>query len=76
MGLASTNLGDLRPILDAWQQGGKDTVKRIVREEEKEGEKGDRENFHWLVGRKNLEEPLQIHKRIRRIVREEAGKLG
>jgi hypothetical protein len=47
-----------------------------VREKEEAGGKGDRRNFQWLKGRKNLEEPLKIHKRIRRLVREEAGKLG
>ncbi|RLC69305.1 MAG: hypothetical protein DRI26_09410 [Chloroflexi bacterium] len=76
MGLASTSIGDLKPILDAWQQGGRDAVRRIVTEKEKQGHKGDRDNFQWLEGRKNLEQPLQVHKRIRRIVREEAGKLG
>ena len=76
VGLASTNIGDLKPILDAWQEGGKDAVQRIVREKEKEGQKGDRGNFQWLEGRIDIEQPLQVHKRIRRIVREEAGKLG
>jgi len=76
MGLASTNIGDLQLALDAWERGGKDAVQRIVREKEKEGQKGDRGHFQWLEGRKNLGEPLRIHKRIRLIVREEAGKLG
>ena len=76
IGLASTNIGDLRTALDAWEQGGRETVETIIREKEKGGGKGDRENFHWLEGRSDLKEPLEIHKRTRRIVRQEAGKLG
>ncbi len=76
IGLASTNLGDLAIALDAWQEGSRNAVERVVREKERLGGKGDRENFHWLAGRSEIQEPLQIHKRIRRIVREVAGKTG
>jgi len=76
MGLASTNLYDLKIVLDAWEQGGKKAAEKVVREREKDGGKGDRENFHWLEGRSDLEETIQIHKRLRRSVRQEAGKLG
>jgi len=76
IGLASTNLGDLKIALDAWGEGGRNLVERVIKERERDGGKGDRENFHWLVGRSDVEEPLRIHKRIRRLVREEAGKLG
>jgi len=76
MGLASTNIGDLKVALDAWQEGGGDAVERVVKEKERLGGEGDRGHFHWLKRRKDLEEPLRIHKRIRRIVRQEAGKLG
>ncbi|MBE0415305.1 MAG: hypothetical protein IBX36_02025 [Dehalococcoidia bacterium] len=76
MGLASTNIGDLKLALDAWEEGGREAVERIVRERERLGRVANRGNFHWLVGRSDIEEPLRIHKRIRRIVREEAGKLG
>jgi energy-converting hydrogenase A subunit R len=74
MGLASTNLADLKLALEAWQEGGRKAVERTVRE--KAGGAADRENFHWLADGSDLEEPLKIHKRIRRLVREEAGKLG
>ncbi|MBA7618193.1 hypothetical protein ES703_25514 [subsurface metagenome] len=74
IGLASTNLGDLKLALEAWAEGGRDAVKRVVRG--RAGGGPDRENFHWLAGGSDLEEPLKIHKRIRRLVREEAGKLG
>ncbi|MGB2854410.1 MAG: hypothetical protein WBC55_08190, partial [Dehalococcoidia bacterium] len=76
IGLASTNLGDLAIALDAWQEGGRNAVERIVREKERPEGKEDRGNFHWLAGRSEIKEPLQIHKRIRRIVREMAGKTG
>ena len=76
LGLASTHLSDLGVVLKAWEEGGREAVEQIVKAREKAVANSDRENFHWLAGRKNLEEPLKIHKRIRRLVREEAGKLG
>lgn len=74
IGLASTNLGDLAIALDAWQEGGRNAVERVVRQKERLKGKGDTDNFHWLAGRSEIKEPVQIHKRIRRIVREVAGK--
>lgn len=76
MSLASTNLDDLRIALEAWEKGGRQTVEELVREKEKAGGQDDRGWFHWLVGVKDITHPLEIHKRIRHAVREEAGKLG
>jgi len=76
MGLASTFISDLMDILEPWEKGGRSAVEKIVRQKEKEGGKGDRGYFHWLSGRENIDEVINIHKRIRRLVREEAGKLG
>ena len=76
MGLASTSLGDLFEVAEAWRLGHRETAEALVRSKEREGGHGDRGYFHWLEGRASLEEPLQIHKRIRRLVREEASKLG
>ncbi|MBA7484401.1 hypothetical protein ES707_19927 [subsurface metagenome] len=73
MGLASTNLGDLKIVLNAWEKGGRNAVKQAI---EAWGEGRGELKFQWLEGRDNLEEPLQIHQRIRRQVRQEAGKLG
>lgn len=73
MGLASTNLSDLKIVLDAWEKGGGNAVKQAI---EAYGEGRGERKFHWLEGRDNLEEPLQIHQRIRRLVRQEASKLG
>jgi predicted HAD superfamily phosphohydrolase len=51
-------------------------VEKIVKQKEKTGGTGDRGYFHWLSGRKDIDEVIKVHKRIRRLVREEAGKLG
>ncbi len=76
MGLASTHLDDLWPILEAWKKGKRPLVEKLVKEKEKTGGGGDRGHFHWLVGIKDIAIPLKTHKRIRRAVREEAAKLG
>jgi energy-converting hydrogenase A subunit R len=76
IGLASTHLDDLRPVLETWEKGGRPAVEKLVRQKEKTGGNGDRGYWHWLAGAKNTAAPLEIHKRIRRIVREEAAKLG
>ncbi len=76
MSLASTFISDLAEVLQAWQKGQRKGVKKIVKEKEKTGGRGDRNYFHWLSGREKIDEFIEIHKRIRRLVREEAGKLG
>ena len=62
-------------MLEAWQKGERGGAERVVKYKEKWGAKG-KEIFHWLSGRKDIEEVIEIHKRIRKLVREEAGKLG
>jgi len=76
MSLASTSIADLEEILQTWQKSQRKGVEKTVRGKEKAGGKGDREHFHWLSGRKDIDDIIKIHKRIRRLVREEAGKLG
>jgi len=76
MSLASTLLSDLTEVLEAWQKGQRSRVEKVVTAKEKTGGVGDRGYFHWLYGRKDIDEVIEIHKRIRRLVREEAGKLG
>ena len=76
MGLASTNLDDLDVALKAWEEGGRQAVEKVVKEMESAGSEGERNHFHWLSGRENLEQPLSIHKRIRGMVRRQAAKLG
>jgi energy-converting hydrogenase A subunit R len=76
MSLASTFISDLTDVLAAWKKGKRGEVQRLVAEKESMGGSSDRGYFHWLSGRKDIDEVTQIHKRIRRLVREEAGKLG
>ncbi|MEA2085606.1 MAG: hypothetical protein U9O84_00940 [Chloroflexota bacterium] len=76
MSLASTSISDLSPALEAWQKGRRGGTEKIVKRRERDGGSGDRDHFHWLSGRKDMDEVIDIHKRIRRLVREEAGKLG
>jgi len=76
MSLASTSLSDLIEVLEGWQKGQRSRVEKTVKGKEKTGSGGDRGYFHWLSGRKDIDKVIEIHKRIRRLVREEAGKLG
>jgi energy-converting hydrogenase A subunit R len=76
MGLASTHIYDLSPVLESWKKGKRSAVEKLVKGKEKAGGKGDREHFHWLAGIEDITAPLEIHKRIRRVVREEAAELG
>jgi len=76
MGLASTLISDLTEVLEAWQKSKRGWVERVVKYKEKWGSKGDRGYFHWLSGRKDINDVIEVHRRIRRLVREEAGKLG
>ena len=76
LGLASTLISDLQEVLEAWQKEGRPWVERVVKYKEKWGTKGDNNNFHWLSGRKDIKDVIEVHKRIRKLVREEAGKLG
>jgi len=76
MSLASTFVSDLNEVLPAWQKGYRKEIEKVVREKGKIGGREDRGYFHWLSGRKDMDEVIEIHKRIRRLVREAAGKLG
>ena len=51
---------------------------KVVREKEEKGGSSDRGHFHWLADadRESIDEIVKIHRRIRRLVREEAGELG
>ena len=76
MSLASTSISDLMEVLEAWQKGGRKGAEKIVKGKEEIGGMGDRGCFHWLSGNKDMDEVIEIHKSMRRLVREEAGKLG
>lgn len=76
MSLASTSINDLAEVLEVWPKGHRDKVEKIVKQKERIGGAEDRGYFHWLSGRKDINDVLEIHEKIRRLVREEAGKLG
>ena len=76
MSLASTFISDLSEVLQAWHKGQRKGVEKIVKGREKTSGSEDRGYFHWLSGRKDIDEVIEVHKRMRRLVREEAGKLG
>lgn len=76
MSLASTLISDLTEMLQTWQKNQRKGAEKIVRQKEKTGGVGDRGYFHWLSGRKDIDEVIKLHKRIRRLVREEASELG
>lgn len=76
LGLASVSLYDLWMVLAAWEKGGRRAVEKVVKEKEEAGGSNDREHFHWLDGTKDVTHALEIHKRVRHLVREEAAKLG
>ncbi len=75
MGLASTFINDLTDILAAWQDGSRKKAEKVVKEKEKANGAGDRNNFHWLSGRKDTDDIVTLHKKIRHMVKEEATKL-
>ncbi len=76
MSLASISIGDLTEVLQAWEKGKRKEAEKVVKEKEKLGGVGDTGYFHWLAGREKMDDIIEVHKRIRRLVREEAGKLG
>jgi energy-converting hydrogenase A subunit R len=76
LGLASVSLYDLWIVLESWEKGDRQDVEKVVKESEKAGGARDRGWLHWLDGTKDITPALEIHKRTRRLVREEAAKLG
>ena len=76
MSLASTAISDLMPVLQTWQKDGRDGVKKVVTANEKVGSRNNRDYYHWLADKNDINEVITLHRRIRHIVRKEAGKLG
>jgi len=74
--LASTQISDLAPLLKIWQESGRQGVEEFTIEMTGNGCNGKRNCFHWLADRKNMHEIIALHRRLRKLVREEAGKLG
>jgi predicted HAD superfamily phosphohydrolase len=76
MSLASSHISDLQTALEAWQKKKRGWTERVVKYKEKWRGKEDNFYFHWLAGRKELDDVIEVHKKFRRMVREEAAKLG
>lgn len=76
IGLASLNIFDLKPLLDIWQTLGRTGVKDWVLNYKTDSSDNNRNNFKWLHGEKDINEYLQIHRNMRKLVREDAAKLG
>lgn len=66
VGVASTSIGDIQILLDAWVEGGRDAVVRAI---------SDRGvgRFQWLADNRDMDEPLRLHLQYRRLVRQAAG---
>jgi energy-converting hydrogenase A subunit R len=76
MSLASTHISDLQTALEAWQKKKRGWTERVVKYKEKWRGKEDNFYLHWLAGRKELDDVIEVHEKFRRMVREEAAKLG
>jgi predicted HAD superfamily phosphohydrolase len=76
MSLASINISDLQPVLEAWQKKKRGWTERVVKYKEKWRGKEEQTYLHWLAGRKDIDDIIEVHKKMRRLVREEAGELG
>jgi len=76
IGLASLNIFDLKPILDVWSTQGRPGVRNCIMNYRPDKPDTSRNNFKWLEGEKDIDEHLQIHRNMRKLVREDAAKLG
>jgi energy-converting hydrogenase A subunit R len=69
MGLAATSISHLAEVLEAWRKSQRRGVEKLVRGKEKGGGSDDKGYFHWLAGRNGIDEVIEIHKKIKRLVR-------
>ncbi|MBI2865949.1 MAG: hypothetical protein HYX99_01125 [Chloroflexi bacterium] len=76
VGLASTRLDDLLPLLEAWGAGGRPQARAWVEAQGKLPHTDDRADYRWLGGRPPAPEVLALHQRLRRQVRQAAAALG
>jgi predicted HAD superfamily phosphohydrolase len=76
MSLASLDIGDILPVLESFADGGRSAAQDTVVKMEKATRDDDRGNLHWLSGRADKYDIIELHRRLRCLVREEAGRLG
>ncbi len=74
VGLANPSISPLATVLEAWHKGRRSQVENTVSKEERRGISEDSGYLHWLSGRKDLAEIIEIHQKMRRQAQEEAGK--
>jgi energy-converting hydrogenase A subunit R len=74
VGVASTSLSDLLPLVQVWEkgrlEGARDFVSRAAKDPEAPGP-----HYHWLDDG-DIADALAVHGRFRRLVRQEAAGLG
>jgi energy-converting hydrogenase A subunit R len=72
LGLATTNMMDLLPIISKWDESGRAAVikSNLERKDKKEP------FIHVILERENFDDIIEIHKKIRNEVRGRAAKLG
>jgi len=72
IGLATTNMMDLFEILQKWEEGGRTAaVKSFAKRKNKK-----EPYIHVLLGKEDFSDIINIHKKVRNIVRGRAAKLG
>ncbi|MEE9224003.1 MAG: HAD hydrolase family protein [Thermoplasmata archaeon] len=71
--LATHDMRNLSLITDSWETGGKDAVLKAVSEKESSDEDPF---YHVLEGKDNIDEIVKVHRKVRKVVRGQAGKLG
>jgi energy-converting hydrogenase A subunit R len=72
VGIATTNMKQMKPILEQWEQGGREGVLSAFA-----GREDKKEPFiHVITGREDLRKIVEVHKKIRNEVRGRAAKLG
>jgi len=69
IGLASTNILDILPVLDAWAKGGRESAFSVIREKAGIFGASERDNIH-IVEPNTL--PIDLHTRLRRVARSKA----
>jgi energy-converting hydrogenase A subunit R len=74
--LASENLNDLRPVLDAFAEGGRPSALSSMESVMSSQGGVEKYHFHDLAGREEYDDILEIHKKYRTLVRGKAAKLG
>jgi energy-converting hydrogenase A subunit R len=72
IGLATTDMRNLKDVLDIWKEGGREGVISAF------ADRKDRKEpyIHVLVDKENYDDVVKVHKEVRNVVRGRAAKLG